>query len=78
MSVADRPKVFKNDGKQRSGRGFSRKELQQAGSNPKEVLRLHIPLDLKRRTIHEENVETLKKLLETKKAALKPKKKPKS
>jgi large subunit ribosomal protein L13e len=76
--MATGPKVLKKGGKQRLGKGFSRKELNQAGSNPKEALRLHIPIDVKRRTVHEENVETLKKLLETKKAAVKPKKKSKS
>ena len=76
--MADKPKVFKRDGKQRRGKGFSRNELKKAGSNPKEALRLKIPLDIKRRTIHEENVETVKRLLEARKTAKPSKRKSKS
>jgi large subunit ribosomal protein L13e len=78
---AVRPKVFKNDGKQRPGRGFSREELKKAGSSLKQALKLAIPVDAKRKTVHEENTEALKALLQQKKSASKPKKpkaKPKS
>ncbi len=76
--MVDKPKVLKKGGKPRDGRGFSRSELKQVGSYPKEALRLRIPLDVRRKTAHEENVATLKKLLESRKAASKPKGKPKS
>lgn len=74
----EQPKIFKQDGKQREGRGFSRGELAKAGSYMKEALKLHIPLDPRRKTVHDENVETLQKLLETRKPAVKAEKKSKS
>ena len=76
-----RPKVFRTDGKQRFGRGFSREELKGAGSNLNEALRFGISIDDKRKTVHEENIEAVKALLQEKKLASKPKKprgKPKS
>lgn len=72
-----RPKVFKKGGKQRYGRGFSREELKKAGLSFKEALKLSIPIDSKRRTTHEENVEVIKTFLENKKAEAKHKKKSK-
>ena len=78
MEKTHRPKVLKKGGRQREGKGFSRNELKKAGSNPKEALRLKIPLDIKRRTIHEENVETVKKLLEARRTAKPSKRKSKS
>jgi large subunit ribosomal protein L13e len=78
--MAVRPKVFKKGGKQRRGRGFSREELKKAGLDPGEALRYHIPADLRRRTAHEENVETVKTFLESKRASKKaaPKRRRKS
>jgi len=73
-----RPKVFKKGGKQRDGRGFSREELKKAGLSFKDALKLSIPIDLKRRTAHEENVEVIKILLKNMKAEIKRKKKSKS
>ena len=73
-----RPKVFKKGGKQRDGRGFSREELKKAGLSFKDALKLSIPIDLKRRTAHEENVEVIKILLKNMKAKTKRKKKSKS
>lgn len=71
-------RVLKQDGKQREGRGFSRGELAKAGSHMKEALKLHIPLDPRRKTVHDENVEILLKLLETRKPTVKAEKKSKS
>lgn len=75
-----KPKILKPNGKQRSGRGFSREELKKAGLNPTEAARLGIPADLRRKTAHDENVEAVKAYVEKKKAEAKsePKKKPKS
>jgi ribosomal protein L13E len=76
-----RPKVLKNDGKQRFGRGFSREELKKAESNLKEALRFGLPVDTKRKTAHKENIAAVKTFLQEKKPASKPKKprkKPKS
>jgi len=74
----EQPKIFKQDGKQREGRGFSRGELAKAGSHMKEALKLHIPLDPRRKTVHDENVEILLKLLETRKPTVEAEKKSKS
>lgn len=71
-------KILKPDGKQRRGKGFSREELKKAGTNFKAALKLGIPIDLKRKTAHDENVEALKTFLQTKKTASKPKSKGKS
>lgn len=76
--IAVRPTVFKKDGKQRLGRGFSREELKKAGISVSEALKLGVPVDLRRRTVHEENVATVKEFLERKKAETKPKRRGKS
>jgi large subunit ribosomal protein L13e len=63
--------VRKKDGKPKDGRGFSMEELQKAELTLKRALKLKIPVDLRRRSLHEENVEALKARL---KEAAKPKK----
>ena len=78
---ATRPKVFKNDGKQRFGRGFSREELKKAGSSLKEAVKLGLLVDDKRKTVHDQNVEAAKTFLQERRPTSKPKKprrKPKS
>ena len=71
-----KPKILKPDGKQRSGRGFSSEELKKAGLNPAEARRLEIPVDRRRKTAHDQNVEAIKAYAEKKKAEAKPKPKP--
>ncbi len=76
-----RPKILKNDGKQRFGRGFSREELRKAGSSLKEAVKLGLLVDDRRKTVHDENVEAAKVFLKERRPASKPKKprrKPKS
>jgi ribosomal protein L13E len=70
-----KPEVFKADGR-RSGKGFSLEELKQAGLNRAEAKRLEIPVDRRRRTVHERNVEVVKAFVEKMKAAEKPKLRP--
>lgn len=72
-----KPKIFKPDGKQRSGKGFSRDELGNAGLYSAEAARLGLPVDLRRKTAHDENVEAIKAYVEKTKAEAKPKPKPK-
>jgi ribosomal protein L13E len=72
-----KPAIFKQDGKQRSGRGFSRNELEKAGVNRAEAARLGLPADLRRKTAHDENVAAIKAYVEKQKAEAKPKPKPK-
>ena len=52
--------MFKKDGKSKEGRGFSKEELRKVALDFKKALKLGIPVDSKRRTVHEENVEALK------------------
>jgi len=57
------PMVVRKDGKMRIGKGFSKGELKEAGIVSKQALRLTIPVDLRRNTKHEENVDALKQYL---------------
>lgn len=68
-----KPVITKQDGKQRAGRGFSPDEIKEAGLNYGEARELSIPVDFKRKTSHEENVNTLKAHAEKNKAEAKPK-----
>lgn len=68
------PRVFKTREKKRHGKGFSREELKKAGTNMTEASKLRIPLDPRRKTAHEENIETVKTLIAQKKAERTPKK----
>jgi len=76
--TAVKPKVFRKGGKQRYGKGFSREELKNAGLSLKEAIRFGVPVDARRRTAHEENVEVVKGFLESRKAKSKSKGKSKS
>ena len=73
-----RPKVFKKDGNQRYGRGFSREELKKAGLSLREALRLGISIDSKRKTAHDVNAEAVRVFLEGKRTGAKAKRKSKS
>ena len=59
MSRFISPMIFRPD-TVREGRGFSVAEVQAAGLNPGEAEILGIPVDLRRKSTHEENVEILK------------------
>jgi ribosomal protein L13E len=76
--ISIKPIIFKKDGKKRCGKGFSREELKKARLSLREALKLSIPIDSRRKTIHEENVNTIKKFLKSKKKASKPRKRRKS
>ena len=67
--------ITKQNGKQSIGRGFSLSELEKAGLNKQDAKKIGIPLDIKRKSLHDENVATLKKHAEKAKAeaAAKPK-----
>lgn len=70
--------VDKKNGKKRGGRGFSRGELNSAGISLRQALRLKLPVDLRRTSVHDENVKLVKQqlqiLLKKEKKALKAKK----
>lgn len=74
--TTEKPKIFKAREKQRFGRGFSRDELKKAGTDMKEALKLGLPLDPRRKTAHDDNVEIIKAVLQQqkKKTEKKPKK----
>jgi large subunit ribosomal protein L13e len=59
-----KPVVFKKSGGQRLGKGFSLGELEAVGLNPKQAVKLGIPVDARRKTAHEENIEKLRRFLE--------------
>ena len=71
-----KPQILKPNGKQRKGRGFSREELKKAGLNLQEARRIELPIDFRRRTAHDENVEAVKTYAAHEKAAQKPVAKP--
>ena len=58
--------VKKQSNQTRSGRGFSREELKKAKTTPKQALRLGLPIDLRRRTLHAENVKLATAMLKLK------------
>jgi large subunit ribosomal protein L13e len=70
-----KPFVFKKGGKHRLGKGFSLGELKEVKLSLKQALKLGISVDSRRRTVHEDNVKSLKEFLAT---SLKPKTKPKA
>jgi large subunit ribosomal protein L13e len=52
--------VLKKNGKPRKGKGFSREELRKAGLSLREALKSGVPIDIRRRTIHKENVKAVR------------------
>ena len=52
--------ITAQSGKPRLGKGFSPDELKEAGLNAGDSRTLKIPVDRKRRSSHEENIEALK------------------
>ncbi|MCS7114203.1 MAG: ribosomal protein L13e [Nitrososphaerota archaeon] len=73
--TAIKPLVFKKCGKPRTGKGFSLNELKKAKLSVKTALKLQVPVDPRRRTIHEENVKALIDFIENKRVSSKPEKK---
>lgn len=71
-----KPKILKPDERQRMGRGFSREELKKAGVNLQEARLIELPIDMRRRTAHDENVEAVKVYAAVEKTKRVPKPKP--
>jgi len=71
-----KPKILKPDGKQRSGRGFSPDEVRKAGLTEADARRMQLPVDTRRKTAHEENIEAVKAHIKKVKAEIKPKPEP--
>ncbi len=68
---------LKPDGEKRSGKGFSKSEVQKAGLDAVSARKMGLPVDPRRRTVHDENVEAVKAYAAKEKAKPKPKPKPK-
>jgi ribosomal protein L13E len=54
------PMIIMQNGKQRVGKGFSPDEVKQAGLNRADAKTLRISIDTKRKSAHEENINTIK------------------
>jgi len=52
--------ITKRNGKKAESRGFSLTELKNAGLTKQDAKKIGIPLDVKRKSVHDENVEHLK------------------
>ena len=65
--------VTKRSGRKSTSRGFSLTELKKAGLTKQDAKQMGIPLDVKRKSAHDENVETLKAHAEKAKPKAKPK-----
>jgi large subunit ribosomal protein L13e len=72
-----RPIVRKKRNRLREGKGFSKGELREVGIDFKQALKLKIPIDVRRKTKHEDNIKTLNHHLRSLKSP-KPGKKRKS
>jgi large subunit ribosomal protein L13e len=68
-----KPIITMQNGKQRTGKGFSPDEIKKAGLNRADAKTLGIPVDTKRKTAHEENINTIKSHWEKHQAEAKPK-----
>jgi len=55
-----KPTIQRPNGKTKSGKGFSPDELAKAGVTPFQAKQLGLPVDFRRKTAHESNVEALK------------------
>lgn len=73
-----KPQILKANEKQRWGKGFSREELKKAEISLVEARRIELPVDFRRRTAHDSNVEAIKAYVEHIKAVHQPKPKPAS
>lgn len=59
-----RPSVkIAGSNRMRKGRGFSLGELKEAGLSLEKAKAMNIPVDKRRKSVHKENVELLKKFL---------------
>jgi large subunit ribosomal protein L13e len=55
-----KPHILKPDERKRIGRGFSREELKKAGISLAVARAIELPIDMRRRTAHDDNVEAIK------------------
>jgi len=55
-----KPTITKQNGKQKPGKGFSPKEIKQAGISRQRAKQMGLPVDERRKSEHEVNVKNLK------------------
>jgi ribosomal protein L13E len=72
--MAKRPKVSEKRGRRSLGRGYSPGELKKAGLSLSEAVKLHVAVDPRRKTAHEQNVGAIKVFLQERKTVAKTKK----
>ena len=55
-----KPLITSQRGKQKQGKGFSPNELKAAGSSKQQARQAGLPVDMRRKTSHDENVAAIK------------------
>ena len=60
--------ITKHNKKQNIGRGFSTTELAKAGVNKQQAKQIGLPVDVKRKSAHDQNIATIKEYAEKAKA----------
>jgi len=68
--------ITKHNKKQSLGKGFSPTELEKAGVNKQQAKQIGLPVDVKRKSAHDQNVATIKEHAEKAKAQAQPAAKP--
>ena len=60
--------ITKHNKKQNIGKGFSPTELEKAGVNKQQAKQIGLPVDVKRKSAHDQNIATIKEHAEKAKA----------
>jgi ribosomal protein L13E len=55
-----KPIIISQRGKQKKGKGFSPDELKAAGISKQQAYQAGLPVDMRRKTSHDENVKAIK------------------
>jgi len=55
-----KPLITKQNGKQKQGKGFSPNELKAAGISKQQARQAGLPVDMRRKSSHDENVDAIK------------------
>ena len=69
--------ITNHNKKQNIGKGFSTTELQKAGVNKQQAKQIGLPVDVKRKSAHDQNIATIKECAEKAKAQAQAAAKPK-
>ena len=55
-----KPLITKRNGKRKPGKGFSINELKAAGISKQQAQQAKLPVDSRRKSVHDDNVEAIK------------------